>query len=102
MPGFSLLLDAGGDLADMRIGHGEDDGVGAVQRLVGGNGVDAEIVLEPLLAGVAHFDMAHLVGRALEIRGQAVAHFAPGAEKRDNSHSFSSTRRFRAETHMLV
>ena len=33
--GRELFLDAGSHLADMRVGDGEDDDVGAVERLVG-------------------------------------------------------------------
>ena len=46
---LQLLLDAGGDLADMGVRNGENDDVGAVQSLVGGHGVEAETVLQPLL-----------------------------------------------------
>ena len=41
--GLQLVDDAGGDLADQRVGHGQDHDLGAVQRLVGGDAVDAEI-----------------------------------------------------------
>ena len=87
MPGFQLLLDAGRDFADVRIRHGQDDDVGTVQRLIDGDSVEAETVLEPLAAGLADLDMTHLVGRAAEVRGQAVPHFTASAEKGDFRHT---------------
>ena len=51
--------------------------------------VEAEIVLQARLAGVAHLDMAHVEARALEIAGKPVAHFAAGAEQCDRCHVFS-------------
>ena len=88
---LQLLLDAGGDLADMRVGNGEHDDVGAVERLLDRNGVDAEPVLEPLAACLAHLDVAHLVWRTAKVRGQAIAHFAAGAEQRDFRHILHSS-----------
>ena len=75
----------------MRIRNGEHDGFGAVERLVGRNGVDAETVLEPLAARFAHFDMTNLVWRTAKIRGQPIAHFPAGAEQGDFRHLLHSS-----------
>ena len=56
---LQLAFDARGDLADGRVGHGENDHVGAVERLVGRHAVEAEAGLQPLAAGLADLDMAN-------------------------------------------
>ncbi len=71
----------------MRVGHGQHDDVGAVQRLLDGDSVDAETVLQTLAAGLADLDMADLVGRTAEVRGQAIPHLSASAEKGDFRHS---------------
>ena len=86
MPGFSLLLDAGRDLADMRVGNGQHHDFGAVERLFDGDSIDAETVLEALTPRLADLDMTDLVRRAAEVRGQAIAHFSASAEQGDFRH----------------
>ena len=87
MPGFSCFSMPGRNLADMSIRYGEYDDVGTVQRLIGGDSVDAETVLETLAAGLADLHVADLVGRAAEIRGQAIAHLTTRAEQGDFRHT---------------
>ena len=84
--GLQVLLDAGGDLADMGVGDGENDHLGAGERLVDRHGVDAEAVLQPLAAGVADFDMANIIGGAAEIAGEAVTHLTTRPDQGDCRH----------------
>ena len=65
--GLQLAFDAGGDLADMRVRNGQHHDIGAIKRLVGRDGVDAEIVLQALSAGLADLDVTDLVGRAAKL-----------------------------------
>jgi hypothetical protein len=84
---LQLLLDAGCNFADVSIRHGQYDDVGTVQRLIGGDSVEAETVLETFTAGLANLHMTDLVRRAAEVRGQAIPHLTASAEKGDFRHT---------------
>ena len=75
-----LVDDALGDLADGGVGDGEDDDVGALDRLLGRPAVGAEALLDPRLTRLAHLDMAYGKGRFGEILRQPLSHLPARTE----------------------
>jgi hypothetical protein len=86
VPDLSLRRDLVRELADQRVGHGQDDDVGPVDGAVGVHAGNAQLVLQALAAGGAGFHMAHAVGRALQVLRQANTHLAAGTEQRNRRH----------------
>jgi len=70
-----------GDLADQRVGHGQNDGISTAQCRINTHTVDAGFVLEALLTCGAGLYMSNRkLGTFLEIFRQANAHLSASSE----------------------
>jgi hypothetical protein len=84
--GLQLVDDTSCNLADRGIRYGEDHDISAIERGIGRRTIDAEIVLQARLAGVADLDMTNIKTGTFEIFGQPVSHFSAGAKEGNCSH----------------
>jgi len=85
-PWLQLVDDARSHLANRRIGDSQDDDLCPFETSIGSDAIDAEIVFQPRLAGVANLDMADVEARTFQVLCKTVAHFATGAEEGNCGH----------------
>src|SRR3546814_8789504 len=69
------------DLADMRVGHREDDDIDIVERGLLVDARDPEFVLQTGPAGLAQLDVANVIFARLQIPRQACAHLSTRSEE---------------------
>src|SRR3546814_11810692 len=79
------------DLADMRVGHREDDDIDIVERGLLVDARDPEFVLQTGPAGLAQLDVANVIFARLQITRQACAHLSTRAEQRNRHHDVNSS-----------
>src|SRR3546814_1224053 len=80
------------DLADMRVGHREDDDIDIVERGLLVDARDPEFVLQTGPAGLAQLDVANAIFARLQIPRQACAHLSTRAKQRNRNHDVNSSK----------